>query len=390
MNKTNLFFALLIGSGLLWQSCGSKENKQQQAAKMQQADMPTPVSMAVVTQETVAGLKSYPANVVPLQETEIRAEVSGYITQIFVSDGAFVSKGQKLYEIDRVRYQSAVDQAKASLEIAKANLERVQKDLQRYQTLADKDAIAKQTLDYALTDVNNQKAQVQAAEAALITAKTNLQRSVISAPFSGHVGISQVRNGALVNAGTTLLNTISSTNPIAVEFQVAERDIPQFIKLQSTNGTTQLYATLPDGSRYEGVGRIVTIDRAVDSQTGTLKVRASFANNSNALIAGMNTTMNVESTSSQEELVIPYKAIFEQLGSFNVYTVNDSSKAEIKQVTLGNKVGDKVVITAGLQLGEKIVVDGAANVKPGAKVADAAAAAPATPAGPAQNAAPKK
>lgn len=370
MNKTQLFSALVISSGLLAQSCNSNDNKQQ-AAQAQQADMATPVSTAVVSKEIVTGIKGYPASVVALQETEIRAEVTGYITNIYVADGAFVNKGQRLYEIDRTRYQAAVDQAKANLAIAKANLERVQKDLQRYQTLAEKDAIAKQTLDYAFTDVNNQKAQVQAAEAALTMAQTNLQRSVITAPFSGSVGISQVRNGALVSAGSTLLNTISSTNPIAVEFQINERDIAEFTKLQSNASGSEIYASLPDGSRYAEPGRISTIDRAVDSQTGTLKVRASFANNVNTLRAGMNTTLNVASTSAQEEIVIPYKAVFEQLGVFNVYTVNDSSKVELKQVSLGNKIEDKVVITSGLEAGQKIVLDGAAALRPGTKVSEA-------------------
>lgn len=370
MNRTQLFSALLISSGLLAQSCNSKDNKQQ-ATQAQQANAATPVSMAVVGKEIVTGVSSYPSNVVALQETEIRAEVSGYITNIYVTDGAFVNKGQRLYEIDRTRYQAAVDQAKANLAIAKANLERVQKDLQRYQTLAEKDAIAKQTLDYAFTDVNNQKAQVQAAEAALTTAQTNLHRSVIIAPFSGNVGISQVRSGALVNAGTTLLNTISSTNPMAVEFQINEKDIAEFTKMQTNSNGAEIYITLPDGTRYTEAGHISTIDRAVDSQTGTLKVRASFANNANSLRAGMNTTLNVASTSSQEELVIPYKAIFEQLGVFNVYTVNDSSKVELKRVTLGNKVDDKVVITSGLETGQKVVLDGAASLRPGTKVVEA-------------------
>jgi len=370
MNKNHILSALLIGSAILGQSCGSNDNKNQQAGKMPEADMATPVSTAIVGKEIVSGVKTYPANVVPLQETEIRAEVSGYITNIYVSDGAFVSKGQRLYEIDRTRYQAAVDQAKANLEIAKANLDRVQKDLQRYQTLAEKDAIAKQTLDYATTDVSNQKAQVQAAEAALTTAKTNLQRSVIVAPFSGNIGISQVRNGALVSAGTTLLNTISSTNPITVEFQINERDIAEFSKLQSGNADAQIYVTLPDGSRFEEVGRITTMDRAVDSQTGTIKVRASFSNNSNVLRAGMNATLNVESKSKEEQLVIPYKAVFEQLGTFNVYAVNDSSKVELKQVALGHKIDDKIVVTSGLEAGQKIVVDGTTSLRPGSKVAE--------------------
>lgn len=369
MNKNTLLTALIVSAALFGQSCGNKENKQA-AGQAQQADAATPVAMTVVSKEIVTGLTSYPATVVPLQETEIRAEVTGYITNIYVTDGAVVSKGQRLYEIDRTRYQAAVDQAKASLEIAKANLARVEKDLQRYQTLAEKDAIAKQTLDYTATDVNNQKAQVQAAEAALVTAKTNLQRSVIIAPFSGTVGISQVRNGALVSAGSSLLNTISSTNPIAVEFQVNEKDIATVTKLQTSAGNSQIFATLPDGAQYENPGRIATIDRAINSQTGTLKVRASFANPTNQLRAGMNTTLNIETTSTQEEIVIPYKAVFEQLGVFNVYTVNDSSKVEIKQVNLGQKVNDKVVIKSGLAAGEKIVTEGVASIRPGAKVAE--------------------
>lgn len=371
MNKNQLLTALLIGSGLLGQSCGSNDNKPKGGAPGQQAAMATPVSMATVAKEAVSGLKSYPSNVVPVQETEIRAEVTGYITNIFVADGAYVRSGQTLYEIDRVRYQAAVDQAKANLEIAKANLDRVQTDLTRYKRLAAQDAIAKQTLDYAMTDVNNQKAQVQAAEAALTTAKTNLQRSVIVAPFSGNIGISQVRKGALVSAGSTLLNTVSSTNPIAVEFQISEKDIAEFTKMQSGNSSTQIYVNLPNGERYDAAGKIITIDRAVDSQTGTIKVRAAFSNDANLLRAGMNTTLNVASTSTEEELVIPYKAIFEQLGTFNVYAVGDSSKVALKQVTLGHKVGDKVVITSGLEIGQKIVVDGAATLKPGATVTDA-------------------
>src|SRR5690606_10409913 len=272
MNKKHLLSALLIGSAIFWQSCGSKDGaKQQQAAP---GEMAIPVSTVTVEQQIVSGIKSYPATVVPLQETEIRAEVSGYITKIYVADGAFVSQGQSLYEIDRIRYQAAVDQAKANLEIAKANLQRVEKDLARYQTLAEKDAIAKQTLDYATTDVNNQRAQVQAAQAALTTAETNLQRSVIRAPFSGMVGISQVRNGALVSPGTTLLNTISSVDPVAVEFQISEREISEFAAYQAGKSSNDINIVLPDGSSYANAGKITTIDRAVDPTTGTLKVRA--------------------------------------------------------------------------------------------------------------------
>lgn len=368
MNKNYLFSTLIIGSALFWQSCGSNDGSNGQAAT--RGEMAIPVTTATVEEQIVSGIKSYPASVVPLQETQLIAEVSGYITKINVADGASVTKGQPLYEIDRIRYQAAVDQAKANLEIANANLQRIEKDLSRYQTLAEQDAIAKQTLDYAFTDVNNQKAQVQGAQAALTTAQTNLERSIIRAPFSGAVGISQVRNGALVNAGGTLLNTISSIDPIAVEFQISEKEIAEYASYQSGVSATDITVSLPNNDTYVHNGKISTIDRAVDPTTGRLKVRATFNNAENALRAGMNLTMNVKSTSPTEQLIIPFKAVQDQLGVYNVYVVNDSSQAEVRSVVLGLKLEDKVVVNSGLEAGEKIVVDGIMNVRNGLKVSE--------------------
>lgn len=374
MNKKHLLAAFFIGTTLIWQSCVNKDAQKQQAA--QQAERVVPVSIATATEEIVTGNQTYPATVKPLNEADLFAEVSGYVTQIFVTDGASVSKGQKLYEIDGTRYAAALDQARANLKIAQSNLDRVQTDLNRYQALADKDAIAKQTLDYAKTDLANQKAQILGAQAAVTTAQTNLNRSTIRAPFAGIVGISDVRLGALVNPGTTRLNTVSSINPVAVEIQVSERDIPQFVNLQKSGSAAQIGAVLPDGTEYTAPGRIATIDRAVDPQTGTIRVRANFDNPGNVLRAGMNLSLNIKTNSATEEIVIPYKAVQDQLGVFNVYVVGDSSKAEQRKVDLGLKLGDKVVVKSGLKVGEKIVVDGIMNVQTGVKVAEAPAAAP--------------
>src|SRR5690606_31495304 len=144
----------------------------------------------------------------------------GYITGIFVSDGQKVTKGQRLYEIDRTNYQAAYNSAKASLDVALANKEKAEKDAQRYTALAEKDAIAKQRVDYALTDLANASSQVAAAQAALATAQANLNRSVITSPLTGTIGISQVKLGALVSPGTTLLNTVSTNDPMAVDIYV--------------------------------------------------------------------------------------------------------------------------------------------------------------------------
>src|SRR5690606_34406674 len=161
------------------------------------------------------------------------------------------------------------------------------------------------------------------AQAALTTAQTNLNRSVIKAPFAGVVGISQVRQGALVSAGSTLLNTISSLNPMLVEFSINEKDINYFIELQksSEKSDSLISIRLPDGSVYPHFGRVETIDRAIDPQTGTLRIRARFENPDGKLRAGMNASVQVLNQVETPQLLIPYKAIQEQLGETIVYVV---------------------------------------------------------------------
>ncbi|HUH75106.1 MAG TPA: efflux RND transporter periplasmic adaptor subunit [Chitinophagales bacterium] len=330
-----------------------------------------PVNVTEVTTEMVSNSIHYPGTVVALNQTELRAEVNGYITNIYVNDGAVVGKGQKLYEIDRVRYQAARDQARASHQIALTNLDKVKRDLDRYITLDEKQAIAKQLVDYAQSDFNNAKAQVDAAKAVLVNAETNLARSVIYAPFSGTVGISQVRQGALVTSGVTLLNTISSTQPIAVDIMVSERDIQKFMDLQKNPNVIKdsiFSLQLPSGEMYDKFGKISTIDRAVDQNTGTITVRATFDNAKGALRVGMNTDLLVLNHSTTPQMVIPYKAVMEQLGETLVYTISDSNTAVANKVILGLKLGDKVVVSEGLSEGQKVITDGLINIRPNDKV----------------------
>lgn len=365
MNRISIATFLFLGAGAIASCGGGSKNPQRPAAQA------VPVSTTKVTEEIVTGTDDFPGTIVPLNQTELRAEVSGYITGIFVQDGATVSKGQKLYEIDRTRYAAAREQAQSALAIAEANVARVQRDLDRYNKLAEQDAIAKQTLDYAKTDLANAQAQASSARAALTTANTDLNRSVIIAPFSGTIGISQVRMGALVSAGNTLINSISTTNPIAVDFPVNERSIQRFLSLQKNPNTEKdslLRLTLPNGDVYTIPGKVSAMDRAVDPNTGTITVRATFNNAEGLLRAGMNTTVRLMSKSAQQQVVIPYKAVTEQLGQSSVYIVTDSSTAQQRTVVLGPKVADKVVVNSGLAAGETIITDGIINVRNGAKI----------------------
>src|SRR5687768_4649640 len=205
--RSNLFniTAGILSAALLF-SCGKKDAQQGQNPM----NAPVPVNAYTVAQEKVVGIDTYPGTVVPLQEVELRAQVTGYITQIFVQDGQKVTKGQKLYEIDRTRYQANYNKAQADLRSAQANHEKMRQDLERYENLAKQDAIARQRVDYARADLKTAQAQVAAAQAGVSGAANELSYSIITAPMSGTVGISQVKVGAQVSPGTTVLNTISA------------------------------------------------------------------------------------------------------------------------------------------------------------------------------------
>jgi membrane fusion protein (multidrug efflux system) len=355
---------LILGSVTL-ASCGGKP------APAQGPPPATPVTTYTVDEQPVTTVDTYPGVVIALNEVELRAQVGGYITAIYVKDGQRVTKGQKLYEIDRTKYQAAYNSAQANVAVAKANRDKAKKDADRYTKLAQQEAIAKQRVDYALTDLANAESQIAAAKANLASAANDLQRSIIVSPLTGTIGISQVKLGALASPGTTLLNTVSTNDPIAVDIPVNQAEIPRFIQLEKNTAAVKdsLFSIqLQDNSIYKRQGRIIAIDRAVDPQTGTIKVRISYPNEGGRLISGMNVNLQVLNKAVGNQLVIPYKAVTEQLGEFNVYVVGDSSKAAPRVIKVGTQVDQNIVVKSGLKKGEVIVVDGVQNVRPGAVV----------------------
>lgn len=349
-------------------SCG---NKKEEEAKKNAPPPPVSVAVYKVEPQAVVGFDTYQGTVVPLNEVELRAEVGGYVTRIFIKDGQRVTKGQPLYEIDQTRYQADYRQAQAQLAVTRANYAKAAKDAERYNRLAEQDAIARQRVDYAQTDLANAASQVAAAQAAVTTAAQYLKRATVTAPFSGTIGISQVKLGALVSQGSTLLNTISSDDPIAVDVAVGEQQIPRFNTLQQqpAAASDSVYTLVLAGQQeYAAPGKITTIDRAVDPQTGTVKVRVQFPNPKRLLLAGMNATLRVRNTDTGRQLTIPYKAVTEQMGEFFVYVVGDSSKVSQRKVQLGTRIKDKAVVREGLKAGETIVSEGIQNLRDGAVV----------------------
>lgn len=361
-------YAGISGALLLMVSCGNKQQAPQQAA-------PPPVAVTLDTVKSTNAVyhDEYPATIVALNQVDVRAQVSGYVTGVFFKDGDKVSKGQKLYTIDAQVYDANFQQAQANLQVQETNLLKAQKDADRYHELDKHDAIAKQQVDYADAALEAAKKQVSAAKAALNSVRSNVNFATIYAPFSGTIGISQVKQGTAVVAGQTILNTVSTDNPIAVDFAVNQKDLYRFIQLQQkgSSGSDSTFTIAFGKEIYPSYGSINLIDRAVDPQTATIKTRLSFPNDKGLLKAGMSTTVRILNRAAANAVMIPYKAITEQLGEFFVYVAGDSSKVNQRKVQLGIQIGTNVIIKDGLKEGEKIAVQGVQNLREGAVITTA-------------------
>jgi membrane fusion protein (multidrug efflux system) len=278
-------------------ACGGKQQQQQ-----------GPPPAVAVTVEEVKSTEAtyydeYPGTVVALNQTELRAQVTGYVTGIYFKDGAKVSKGQRLYSIDQQLYNANYQQSIANLQVQETNLLKAQKDADRYHELDRQDAIAKQQVDYADAALEAAKKQVDAAKANVNAVRANVNFATIVAPFSGTIGISLVRSGTSVVAGQTILNTISTDNPIAVDFTVDQKEVYRFSQLQQAQKPKDSTFSIAFGSDiYPFNGSINLIDRAVDPQTGTIKTRLVFLNDKNMLKAGMSTTVRVLNSASEHPL----------------------------------------------------------------------------------------
>lgn len=344
-------------------ACGSE-------ATTQRAPQVISVRATEVAKKHVTGTDVYPGTVIPLMEVEIRPQVTGYITNIYIEDGQEVKKGQKLYEIDRSKYRSSHQQAQANLKSAEANLERVKKDLGRYEELDKQDAIAKQQLDYARADILTAEAQVASAEAQVRSAETDFNYSLMTAPFAGTIGISQVRLGAQVSPGQSLLNTLSSDDPVLVDFVVNEKDVRRFTKMLKAESLPDSTFSIQFSQQdiYPHFGELTTIDRAVGRTSGTINLRVKFPNPDRDLIAGMTVNLKVLNQDIGEQMTIPFKAVTEQMGEYFVYVIDQENTVHQRNVQLGTKVKDEIVIREGLKVGEKIVTEGIQKLREGAKI----------------------
>jgi membrane fusion protein (multidrug efflux system) len=347
-----------------------------------------PVNLMKVKEQKVLYYDKIPATVQAFSQDNILPQVTGAITGIFFKDGEQVHKGQKLYEIDKRIYQANYDQAVANLKVAEGNKTQSDQDKDRYDYLNKYNAVAKQTYDHAVITAQNADNSVRAALEAVKSAKTSLTYSTVYAPFDGTIGFSQVKLGTVVQPGT-ILNTISTDNPMAVDFVVNEKILPKYERLQYVKDQVKdsLFTfQLPDNTIYTETGSIANIDRAVDPQTGTIRIRLKFPNNKHFLRVGMSGNVRVHNQDTEPQMVLPNKAVVEQMGEYFVFValdtmVNnpkmgaDSAKKKMKsllahqkKIQIGQVIGPNIVVKSGIQPGDRIITDGLQTLHDGSKI----------------------
>ena len=303
-------------------------------------------------------------------EVQIKSRVTGTIVKKLVNGGDIVEAGQLLYVIDPRNYQNTVLQAQANLANAQANLANVQRDQARYQTLYDQGAVAKQTLDNYNMQLQQAQATVNAQQALVASAQVDMGETNIVAPFSGKVDTNCLNEGSIVTAQTTVLTSISNSDPMRVKFSLAENDYLKLMNGNTANGGELKDVTLQlsDGSIYPQKGAVNQVDRSVDSTTGTLTLKAQFPNPTGVLLPGMFAKITVVGSTRPNAILIPQRAVTDLMYKHFVNVITSDNKVEMREVQLGVRIGRLWMVESGLDGTETIVVEGTQKVAKGSSV----------------------
>ena len=337
----------------------------------QQAPQATLVKTMQVIKRDTPLVYDYTGFVQAQQEMDLKAQVSGQITGKFFKGGDTVVAGQKLYTVDARTYHANVLNAQAGVANARAALAVASLDAERYTKLYEQNAISKQALDNVIMQRDQAMAAVNAQEALLENAQINMTDTTVRAPFTGRIDTNAVEVGNYVVAGQTSLVKISNTDPVYVQFTMAE---PEYLKLsaaQDGNGGAaldNLTAVLSDGSTYDIKGKIAEVNRGINDNTGTLTIKALFSNPARRLLPGMFAHVQATAGIKKDALLIPKRAVTEMLYKKFVYVVGSDNKVTMKEITLGPSVGRLYMVESGLNGDEDLVVEGTGKVRQGAEV----------------------
>ncbi len=362
---------------LITTACG-KGNVQAEAPSM-------PAPLVTVVKATEHDVPKYLDEIgrnMAFESVTVTPQVGGRIVERHFQDGENLSQGQLLFVIDPRPFKALVDSAQATLAQAKAALDLAKIQFARDQEIIDTRAISKQDYDIKKNTVDVDTAQVEAAEAALETAKLNLDYCYIHSPINGRAGARLVDVGNVVQANATSLLSIQRLDPIYANFTVAETDLPD-VQRQMSRGTLTAAVRLPsDPEKLARNGKVEFLDNAVQNGSGTVNLRATLSNPEHHFWPGQFVDVKLVLSTERRAVLIPNQAAeISQQGPF-VYVVKADDTAEFRPVTLGQRQGNKVVVTKGVAANERVVLAGQMLVRPGAKVRVAGSPAP----GPAQTA----
>lgn len=355
---------LALSAFLVLAGCGDKQADQ--AAAMQ---MPPPaVEVETLSVTTLELTDLLPARVSAFRSAEIRPQVNGIITKRFFEEGATVKAGDKLYQIDPTLYQAQLASAKAQLAIADANAHAAKIKADRYAKLIQQKAISDQELVDAEAVAKQANAQVQAAKAAVRSAEVNLSYTEITAPIPGIISRSTITEGALVSAQqATPLTIIRQITPAYVDIQRPAADL---MGMRNSSLSRDVTIELDDGTSYPEIGALQFSDIGVDPSTGTVNVRALFANKEGNLLPGMFVRAKVPSSRVENALLVPQKAVTRQANSVTtVFVVNDKNEVEMRVIAVTRAIGNQWLVKTGLSAGERVIVNGLLKVQNGIVVA---------------------
>lgn len=354
--KCNILYAgsALLALGMISTGCKKEAQATQQVPEL--------AVMTVATDDATL-MTAYPATLQGVNDVEIRPQATGFLTKVCVSEGQHVSKGQVLFEIDKVSLQAAVDQAKAAVQVAQANVNTATTNANNNKMLLDKNIIGAPAYQTSVDALNAAKAQLNQAQANLVAAQKNLSYSVVTSPTSGMVGTIDFKEGTLVSP-STLLTVVSNNGEMEAQFSMTEKEILAL----TDNGSRTVEAAknqmppvqlqLANGEIYASPGKITSISGVLDSNTGSAQVKATFPNPDGMLRSGNTGNVLIPSTSNGA-IQIPQSATFEIQDMKFCYVLGDSAKVHSTPIQVSDlNDGKNYIVTSGLKAGDQIVVEG--------------------------------
>jgi membrane fusion protein (multidrug efflux system) len=365
--RVAFFTALPMMLVLLGASCGREQPPPPAAA-------PPAVEVAAVVQRDVPIYIESIGTTRGDTEIEVRARVEGILESVNFKEGSNVKKGDLLYTIDPREYEANLQKAKGELAQAQADLARHEQDVARFRPLADENAVPRQTLDTAVAESNAARANVQAAQAAVVAAELNLSYTKVYSPTDGIIGKTEVNEGNLVGRGqSTLLTQISKVDPIRLRVSLNERDYLALARKRREEGVDtsspgRVEMLLADGTIHPYKGRVVFADRLVDASTGTMLVDVAFPNPDKLIRPGQYGRARVAIDVRPNALLVPQKAVSALQSVDTVSVVKPDNTIETRQVKTGERVGSLWVIESGLRPDDRVVVEGLQKIRPGITV----------------------